>query len=113
MAGRCAEAPNAACRARQDGVQVSGCDALVPGGDNGQIPCRSAITTVAILAVYLSTCLAQFGMPDLPDTKPQAVKTDVQYISCQTCKAMVNQAYKVAQGMRKQLAGAQKVSARE
>jgi len=48
-------------------------------------------------------------MPDLPDTKPQAVKSDVQYISCQTCKAMVNQAYKVAQGMREQLAGAQKL----
>jgi hypothetical protein len=68
-----------------------------------------ALTAVAFLAIHLSGCLAQIGMPDLPDTKPQAVKSDVQYISCQTCKVMVNQAYKVAQGMREQLAGAQKV----
>jgi hypothetical protein len=68
---------------------------------------------VAVLLAVCSTraCLAQFGMPNMQEPKPVAVKSDIPYIRCQTCEAIIKQAIKNVKEMREKLSGRQKAGA--
>jgi hypothetical protein len=75
--------------------------------------CRAAL----LCAVLACSCLvqltaAQFGMPGMGMDKPPkaaAVKSDVQYIKCQACEALVKQAYRHTKSKREGLKPGQKV----
>jgi hypothetical protein len=71
--------------------------------------CGSRLVVAVLLAVCSTrACLAQFGMPNTPEAKPLAVKSDLPYIRCQTCEAIIKQAIKNVKEMREKLSGKQK-----
>lgn len=73
--------------------------------------CR-AVLLCAVLACLLQLSVAQFGMPGMgmpEQPKAAAVKSDVQYIKCQACEAVVKQAYRHTKSKREGLRPGQKV----
>lgn len=77
------------------------------------LPGRAAV----LCALLACSCLvhltaAQFGMPGMGGPEPPkaaAVKSDVQYIKCQTCEALVKQAYRHTKSKREGLKPGHKV----
>lgn len=66
---------------------------------------------ICLLLVALASCSAQFdfgggGKKDLPP----AVRSDVQYIKCSTCKLFVRQAMRTVKTMREELKPGKQVS---
>lgn len=74
--------------------------------------CRAVLCCTALVCL-LQLAAAQFGgmpgmgMPEQP--KAHAVKSDVQYIKCQACEALVKQAYRHTKSKREGLRPHQKV----
>jgi hypothetical protein len=77
------------------------------------VACRAVLWCTALVCL-LQLASAQFGggmpgmgMPEQP--KAHAVKSDVQYIKCQACEALVKQAYRHTKTKREGLKPHQKV----
>ena len=64
-----------------------------------------------VIGWHLQLSAAQFGMPGMGMEQPKAaaVKSDVQYIKCQACEALVKQAYRHTKSQREGLKPHQKV----
>jgi hypothetical protein len=75
------------------------------------VACR-AVLLCTVLACLVQLSAAQFGMPGMgmpEQPKAAAVKSDVQYIKCQACEALVKQAYRHTKSKREGLRPGQKV----
>lgn len=72
--------------------------------------CLVALCLLHLAAAQFGGMPGMGGMPEPP--KVLAVKSDVQYIKCQACEALVKQAYRHTKAQREGLRPGQKVGER-